>query len=324
MACFCKTPMATAPSAFAAMNLKFSPPKIPLQMHAALSLGGGGSLRLDMQIAAFMQSLRLPSFSLNGGLMAQLKIALGMFDLFDIPKLMLQLKMGTESLQAHALPALSFLAKLNLSALLQLAMVARLQLALDALKINLAAGMPPVPTSFSFNPHFALKPPQLQLGTMILGIPIAMKFSETLGVPVNRMSSHFAALAKIKPPQLGISVNAMLKMCMALDAIATIQAAFGANALSPSGLSGIAAKLKLYAGLPIPDIPLPPLALNAKLDGLPSLDALSAGVGALPAGGLTLQLPNIPILPMLNLMAALNACINLNFPGACKGGCPFG
>ncbi|MEO0992594.1 MAG: hypothetical protein AAFX62_02175 [Pseudomonadota bacterium] len=323
MVCFCHIPLSHVPASFAKMNLSFTPPTIPLQMNAALALGFGNSMRLDMAIALWMQNLRLPSLKLNGGLMAQLKIALGMFDLFDLPKLQAQLALGVQSLKANALPKLAFLAKLNLAAVLQLAMVARLQLALDALKINLSAWAPTPTMSMRIAP-FALKPPQLVMGQMLLGVPIALKFSETLGVPVSRLGSHFRALASIKPPSLGISVQAMMKICMALEAIMTIKAAFGVNALSPAGLSSIAAKLKLYAGLPLPVIP--PLNLQAKLDGLPSLPDLKLGAGALPPSGLSLQLPQIPILPTLNLLATLAITLNANFNiSPCgPGGCAFG
>lgn len=326
MACFCRIPMQTAPQALAAMNFSFTPPTIPLQMSAALAIGGGGSMRLDMAIAAWMQSLKLPSIKLNGGLFAQLKIAMGMFDLFDLPNLNAQLALGAQSLKANVLPSLQFLAKLNLSAVLRLAMIARLQLALDALKINLSAGMPTPPGTFSFNARFALTPPKIMLGQMILAIPIALGLSAKLGVPATSLGSHFSALAKIKPPSIGISMPMMLKICMALDAIATIKLAFGINAMTSAGLSQIAAKLRLYAALPMPNIPLPPLALMMKLDGLPSLPDLKAGAGAIPASGLSVSLPVIPILPHLTLMATLAATLNLNFPGGpCgPGGCMFG
>lgn len=325
MACFCRIPMETAPAALASMKFNFTPPTIPLQMNAALALGGG-SMRLDMAISAWMQSIKIPSIMLNGGLMAQLNIAMGMFDLFDLPSLEAQLALGAQSLTTNAWPALQFLASLNLSAVLRLAMIARLQLALDALQINLGAGMPPPTSSIALNAKFALTPPQITLGHMMLGIPVALALSAKLGVPVTQMGSHFHALAKIKPPSIGISMPSILKICMALNAIATIKAAFGLDAMTGAGLAKIAATLRLYAALPMPDIPLPPLALAMKLDGLPSLPDLQAGAGAIPPGGLHLSLPMIPILPHLTLMATLAATINLNFPGGpCgPGQCAFG
>lgn len=325
MACFCRIPLQAVQPSFAAMNLAFSPPKIPLAMNAALVLGGG-STRLDMMISAWMQNIRIPSIYMNGGMMAQLKIALGMFDLFDLPKLEAQLALGAQSLKKNAMPSLAFLAKLNLAAVLKLAAIARLQLALDQLKINLGTGMPPVPPNFTFNPKFALKPPEVNLGHMMLGVPVALNFAETLGMPVRRLPSYFMAMAKIRPPTLGFPISMILKICMALNAIATIKAAFGINALSPSGLSHIASKLQLYAALPIPAIPLPPLALQAKLEGLPNLDDLRLAAGAIPKAGISLALPPIPALPAMALMATLNATIGLNFPAApCSAGnCAFG
>ncbi|WP_285671329.1 hypothetical protein [Paralimibaculum aggregatum] len=308
------------------MNFGFSPPKIPIQMQAALAAGMGNSTRLDMAISAWMGSVTLPSLTMSAGPLLQMNLALGMFDLFDLPKLKLQLEMAITSFAKHVWPHLSFLARINLKAVLQLAAIARLQLALDGLKINLAATLGSgAPTSISARAKFALTPPQIKMGQMLLALPIALKFQETLG-SFGHMKSHFSAMAKMQLalPKFAISIPLMMKLALALEAIATIKAAFGADAMTPAGLSRIAARLRLYMGLPLPS-PLPPLALAAKLPALPTLDSLKIAASSGPSS-FRLQLPSIPIMAQINAMMAIKATLPIEIPiNACgAGACPLG
>lgn len=319
MVCFCHKPLAAVPSAFAAMNLAFSPPTIPLQMNAALAIKASfpPPLRLDMQLAALLP--KLPNVTLGAGAPAlmQLKLAMGLFPIFDLPKLQAALTVAAQSFNANVTPMLKFLMQIKIVPLLKLALIARLQLALDALKINLAAGLPPIPAGASVA-KFKLTPPQVGKLHLVLGLPIALQFAETLGTPVAKLPAFFKALASLKLPS--INLNLMMRISMVLDAIATIQAAFGAAALTPAGLSAIAAKLKLYAALPLPAL-LPPLDLHLKLAALPPLPSIHA---ALKAPAVSLSLPMIPWLPTLSAMVALNLGLGATFPLTVSCPCPFG
>lgn len=319
MACFCYIPAATHLPNFAAMRLQFTPPTIPLQMQAALALGMGNSTRLDMSIAAWMGSVKLPNIMLSAGPLLQMNLALGLFDLFDPLKLQMQLNTALGSFHANIWPKVAFLAKINIRPILQLAIIARLQLALDALKINLsaAAGMP---SSAAMTARFALKPPQITMGQMLLALPIALKFQAQLG-GFGAMSSYFSAMARIPMPKLAISIPLMLRLALVLEAILAIQAAFGINALSSGGLSQIAAKLKLYMGLPLPS-PLPPLDLALKLPALPSLPDLQMAASSAPSS-FHFQMPAIPIMAAINAVLALNATLKLPLDACSPGACAF-
>ncbi len=322
MACFCHIPATTQLPSYAKMRLQFTPPTIPLQMKLGLALGLGSSTRLDMSMAAWMGSVSLPNIMLTPGPLLQMNLALGMFDLFDLPKLQAQLQMASDSFYTNVWPKIAFLAKINFMPILQLAAIARLQLALDKIGVNLAAGYP-APSSASMNLRFALTPPQVHMGQMLLALPIALKFQAALG-GFGAMTSYFNAMAGLKMPTLGLGLSfpLILRLALVLEAIMTIQAAFGIDALSSSGLSQIAATLKLYLGLPLPS-PLPPLDLAMKLPDLPSLPDLQAAAGSAPSS-FALQMPAIPIMVAINAMVALNATLNLPL-NACSGGaCPFG
>ena len=318
MVCFCDKPLAAVPASFAKMNLAFSPPKIPLQMTAALGLHASfpPNMRLDMRLAAMLPSLPTISLGAGGPALMQLHLAMGMFPLFDLPKLQAALNLAATSFKANVTPMLKFLMQIKIVPLLQLAMIARLELALAALNINLAAGFPSFPSVPI--PKFALTMPQIGKLKLLLGLPIALQFSEMLGIPLAKLPSFFKALATLKVPT--INLNLMMRISLVLDAIATIQLAFGAAALTPAGLAAIAAKLNLYASLPLPAL-LPPLNLHLMLAGLPTLPAIQA---ALAAPAISLNLPMIPWLPMLNAMVALNLGLNATFPLTVSCPCPFG
>ncbi len=326
MVCFCHIPATTQMPNYAAMKFNFSTPQIPIQMKAALALGlPGDTARLDLKVAALLGSVKMPNVKLSAGPLLQIKLAMGTFDLLDLPKLQMQLAVAMNSFAAHYWPKLAFLARLNMTPILQLAMVARLKLALDAIKFNPAAGAMPARSSFTAVPKFALKMPQIHMGQTMLAIPVALQLQETFG-SFAKAHSHFAAMARMPMPTLaaGLTLPMMLKIAAILDALAVIQEAFGVNAMTPGGLSQIAGLLKLYAGLPMPS-PLPPIELVEKLPSIAPFENLSATTGALAgASGLKFQLPGIPVMAAINAALALKATLGLPVNACGAGACPFG
>ncbi len=325
MACFCDLSAQRLPN-YAGMRFNFTPPTIPLQMKLGLMLGlQGDSLRLDAGISAWMGSVALPSLSFNPGALLQLQLAMGMFDLLDLPKLQAQLALAANSITHNIWPRLSFLLSLNLTPILQLALIARLQLALAKLNLDLTAGYPGGPNAHMIRIRpFQLRPPQITMGKLLLGLPFALQLQAQLGGPA-RASSHFSAMARLSPPKfgLGISIPLLLKLAMILEAIMTIRLAFGIDALSSDGLSRIAAMLKLYLALPLPS-PMPDLSLDLMLD-LPSLPALQAAWSSAPSS-FSLSLPSLglPIMLSLSAMVALQATLGLNLDACGPGACLLG
>lgn len=324
MVCFCHVPLAASAGMTANLSLAFSPPTVPLQLRAALALGLGSTPRLDMGIAAYFASIRLPSVALNGGLMAQLKLALPAFDLFDLPRLQAQLALAAASFNGTVLPKLGFLLRIRLAPLINLAAIARLSLALPAVGLSFgSAGIPPLPPRL--NLRFALTPPLVKLGHMLVGIPVAFKLAETFGsgrAGFTGLHAHLSAMARIAPPTINLAL--MLRLALVLDCIATIRAAFGINALTPSGLASIAASLRAWLALPLPN-PMPNLMLAPKIDLLPPLPDIKLGA-AMAGSSFTLALPHIPLMASLSAVLALQANFAAVFGvGLCPAGaCTFG
>lgn len=337
MVCFCHAAATTVPSAYSKMKLDFSPPKIPLALRLAVSLPVlADAERIDLKLAPMMQRIRTPNITPASGpllaLVAQLKLVGGTFVIEDIPMLRMQMRQSAASFNSHILPKVQMLASVKLPPLLQLAMVARLKLALDPVVFNaLLTDGPKSAQGHGFNTLFALKPPQVQLGWLLAGIPGLVTLGEKMNIPFGDSSSPRAfqnrlnMLADLKPPSLRISLAVLMKICAVLFAFATIKAAFGEKALTPTGLTGIAATLNTLMRVPLPS-PLPDLSMMPMLDGLPQFDDVKYGANTPHSAlGYAFPTPKLAIMPFLMAMFALRGGLNAYFPfdpirdcGACS------
>ncbi|MEM0921607.1 MAG: hypothetical protein AAGI13_01075, partial [Pseudomonadota bacterium] len=153
------------------------------------------------------------------------------------------------------------------------------------------------------------------------GLPPLLKLNEALNLPplgdpesASAMSSQLSGFAGLSPPSIQIPFEMILKLAMVLESLATIQEAFGDDALSPSRMGSISAMLSLWARFNIP-IPMPALALNAKLQALPPMEDIKLGeriAGSSGAGfGASFSPPKLAIMPFLNVMIALHAALKL-------------
>jgi len=335
MPCFCKLPLARMPS-FANMKLQFSPPKIPIALMLAAKMPQlGDAERLDMRVAAVMTNLRMPSISPTAGpvlgLAAQLKIAGGTFAIDDIPKLEAEIWQAAYTINNVVLPKLKPLAAINPLPIMQLAMVAKLKMSIDPIAWDAALGGA-TPASHSITTGFALKPPQVQLAKLVAGIPPLVNALDPLklnladsGTP-GLFLGHLRRMAGIGMPTLNIPLGEVLRLVAILTAIADIQQAFGANAMTPAGLSKIAASLSAFQRLPLPS-PMPDLSLAEQMD-LPLPEDIKYGAAAAGSGlaNFGFTPPNIAVMPFMNgvvaLRLALGELLDLDPLDAC-GACDF-
>lgn len=331
MVCFCKMPLAHAPARIAPMLLQFSPPKIPIALRAAAVLPLlTNEDRLDIKIALAMQNIRLPSIAVAGGplvaLALKLQLAGGTFTIDDLPTLAAEIRQTAHTLNRHVLPSLRPLLDVKLPPLLQLALVARLKLDLPALKWDAMLGGT-APTVSPFRASLAIPRPQILPLSLAAALPQLLALSETLKVPIGEqgaaraMSNHLRAMAGLGLPTLSLTIPQIIHIAMVLEAIAKIEAAFGSDAMTPAGLSSIAAQLKILMALPMP--PLPDLELAETIAMLPELDSIKAGERGIPSSfGAGFKPPTIQIEPFLMATIQLQASLDaLSLSGSCADLC---
>ena len=229
------------------------------------------------------------------------------------------------------LPKLKPLAAINPLPIMQLAAVAKLKMSIDPVAWDAALGGA-TPASHSFAKGFALKPPQVKLAKMVAAIPPLVNALAPLKLNLNDTATpglflgHLRRLAGLQMPTLNIPLGEVLRLVAVLQAMAEIQEAFGANALTPSGLNKIAASLSAFQRLPLPD-PMPDLGLAEQLD-LPIPEDIRYGAEAAGSGlgGFGFTPPNIAVMPFMNAVVAmrlaLGELIDLDPMDAC-GTCDF-
>lgn len=327
MSCFCKIPATRSQASMGRMRFKVTPPKIPLQMK--LAAAGGIAMeaeRADMKINLAVRDVRMPNVTLGGStLMAlamQLQVVGGVFKLDDLPMLDMQMKQAATSFQKNVWPRLQPYARIDPMPVIRLAMVARLALKLEQMKIDpLApesmAPPPPLPPDVYM---LKLSAPKLKLAKIAIGLPPLLKMTEMMKIPLGdpaagaMMKNRLAGLAELKPPKLTVQMPILLKIALVLDALATIKQAFGDDAMTPQGQFRIAAMLRGWMRLALP-IPKPALTLADKLELLPKPDDVKAGaalMGHSPLTGMArMTPPKLAIAPFLNVMVALRQALEL-------------
>lgn len=324
MSCFCKVPLATTSALLASMQFRFTPPQIPLSLRLALAFGiAMDPNRLDVQLSAAFQNIRIPNVTIGGSLTSialSLQVAGGTFAIDDIPKLKAQMGQAAQSINRNVWPTLRMLANLQLMPLVRLSLIARLMLDLRLRGIDPISYVtnppPPVPPSRF---QLRLTPPQITMGKLALGFPPLFKLAETLKVPVfdqnaaAMMQNRLQLLARLTPPTIQIPYPVLLKIAFALQALATIREAFGPDAMTPAGLNRIAVSLRPYMRLALP-LPLPALKLQEQIALLPPMEDVKIATQFLNApnyAAFSFTPPRLAIAPFLDVVMALNLSLNM-------------
>ncbi|MEM7059644.1 MAG: hypothetical protein AAF557_18825 [Pseudomonadota bacterium] len=326
MSCFCYVPASLLRNRFSMGLTPVLPAPPSLKLAVALPALDPAE-RADVQIDAGFEPVRLPNIDLGGGPLAQmalsLNMAMGTFKIDDLPMLEFQMDQAAKTFHKNIWPRLGFLTSFKIQPLLNFALVARLVLDLRALGIDpmeMKAGDIPM-ASGSSNYRFRLSPPKLAMAKLAAGLPNLLKLDETLNIPplgdpehVTQMRNRLNALSTLSPPTLQIPFKMILKLAMVLEALAKIQEAFGDDPFSPASRGRINAMLRFFARLNIP-IPMPALALKAKLEVLPPMEDIKLGERMAGSSGLStlsrFSPPKLAISPFLNVMLALHAAFNI-------------
>jgi hypothetical protein len=325
MPCFCIVPASEARRRFDIGLVPLLP--APLTLKLALAIPGMEPVnRMDMQIASGFDPETLPNLDFGGGPLAQiamtLNLAVGTFALDDLPMLEMQMEQAANSIARNVWPQLGWLTTLKMEPLINFAIVARLVIDLRDLGIDpfLVDSFPNSASSVP-NFRFGLSPFQLKMAKIVAGLPTIMQLSQTLDIPplgdpaaVSALNNQLAGLASLAPPSLLIPMPLLTKLTMVLESLATIEAAFGDDAFSPSKLDRINAMISVWSGFQLP-FPTPELALalNAKLDLLPTMEDIRLGesIAGQTAGAFSASFspPRLAIAPFLNIVLALNASL---------------
>jgi hypothetical protein len=309
-------------------------PPIPANMSALLALcAAQDPARADQRLLPLLPNLPTVDFKIDPKL-AQVSalLALGPFDFSNPLRLSAQINVMATSLNQYVAPNLQAALKLDISALLELSVVAKAivtlkSAGLDPFSANFSAGvsalvhrpvLPVLPSALPNSPNL----PNLKA---LAALPAILKMSEGLKVPLSDpaaasiISAKLSAIASITPPGLTVKITALLKMAAVANAIATINAALGPAALGPAGLSAsgvssISFAIKAVGALPpLPKIDLPPLEALPPVEDV-ILGSQIAGSGFITAEIAGLKPPEIKAAGFISastaMQAALSAAVN--------------
>ncbi len=282
--------------------------------------------RNDLKLA--LVAPRLPNVTIaTGGPLAQVSamLALGPYSFGDPVRLQAELQVMANSLNSYVAPSLSAVLKMDISAIMQLSLVAKLMAQIGA------AGLDPLAADFSAkatalvqtplpSARVQITPPQAANLKLIAGLPALVKMSETLNVPLGdpaagaMLMAKFSALASVSPPTLSLKLSAMLKVAAVVSAVASITETLGADAFTPAGQLRISMMLKAVANL---SVPVPRVSIDATLPPLEDvlLGEKIAGSSFIHASVSGLKPPAIPISGFVSastaMQAALSAAVNV-------------
>ncbi|MEM9247436.1 MAG: hypothetical protein AAGB05_01935 [Pseudomonadota bacterium] len=354
MPCFCNTTLTSmTPTArlsvravppqlknlLALLDLKpIEGPRIDEQLGEALPPGGQSWLQatLSAQMPGFAFPL-FPSAGMSLMMTAALKLSVAatLFPLTDPRALLAQLQQAVLSMAQNLAPQMRPLLALPQPSLSNMALAARLTLALRAKGIDpmtltgvnvnarFAATMPSYHAAMAISanfagaaiPPFALPGPQLALAQNLA--TMAAVGTPGPGMPaltdpnfISKLKAMMQMLAKMPMPQL--KIPAALPAVMAdLDVILE---AFGEDALTQAGILRVNAMLNILASWQIP-LPLPAAQLSAQLNATPPFPAVMSGMKMAASAGasfgasanLSFGIP--PILDLMELLATLSALL---------------
>ena len=325
MPCFCEIPASAARNRFQVGAIPILPP-IPLSLKLAAALPAlDPENRLDLQIAATLDPMVMPNLDMGGGGLANIAMMLslmtGAFAIDDLPQLELQMQQAGESITRNVWPRLGWLTQLKIQPLLAYSIVARLVIDLRDMGLDPFHAMEPPPTPYFDSFSLALTRPQFRMAQLMGGLPQILAMNAAFDLPplgeqgsVTGLQNRLHGLATLTPPSLIIPMPLLQKLAMVLEALATIEEAFGPDGFSPNTLSRIQAMLRLWASFRM-GLPLGALTLANKLAMLPSFEDLKLGESATSstalAGLASFSPPRLAIAPFLNVALALHGSLQM-------------
>lgn len=322
MPCCCHVSANAMAALSATAQIKIQPPAISAKLTALADVCAGlDPERGDIKLALIAP--RLPNVTIAvGGPLAQISavLALGSFSFGDPVKLEAELQVMANSLNSYVAPSLSAALKMDVSAIMKLALVAKLIAQLGAAGLDpLSADFTARATALIHTPqpsvNVTLAAPQVGNLKLLAGLPALVKMAETLNVPLGdpaagaMLMARFSALAAIRPPTLSLKISAMLKVAAVVNAIATITETLGADAFTPAGQLRISMMHKAVANLAVP---IPPVDVNASLPPFEDviLGEQIAGNSFIHASISGLKPPSLPISAFVSASVAMQAALS--------------
>lgn len=309
--------------------------------------GAGAAMatsRLDLKMSGLLSGMMgqpwLPtSMPTLLTMSAQMSSLAALFPLHDINALIAELQQMLASLRAHVLPIMAGAAALPKLAMANMVMAARMTLSmrlkglcpmsLSGLDHSFAAANNLAPPTATFNaavnasarmggagmPGFGLPLPQLGMAMSLAAVALLASLPASLGLPAvgstDFAGAAMAALARLASiPALPLDLGDLMSQLARLSDLAAIQQAFGMDAMTSAGVSRVQAMLNFMGGLRLPSLPAAVLALQPKLDMLPTMEAVQTGaqVARLNVSTVSSAMRLSPMRPpILSALMALNA-----------------
>lgn len=331
MPCFCEVPAAAARSTFDVGMIPVFP-SVPLSLKLAGAIARiDPEDRLDMRIEAGFSTMTMPNIQLPGigaaiQLAMALNLAVGNFQLDELPMMEMQMQQAAASIETNVWPKLGYLTTFKMQPLIQYAIVARQVLDLQEFGIDPIemTTEPSVPVSHSFD--LALTPPQFQMAQIMGGLPALALMNESLSLPplgspdsFEAMSAVFAGLSQLTPPNLVIPMPTLTKLALAMNSLAVIKEAFGDEPFSPVTMGRVEMMLQNWSRFGIP-IPLEAMRLDAMLQTLPPMEDIQLGAEMASDSGGSMSFarptfnfspPKLSIAPFLNVVLALQGSLQM-------------
>ncbi len=304
-------------------------------------------MHLRATMAAKAPNIALPAILPPGGggaISMMMKLAATGYPVTDPRAMLAQIQQAVVSLAKNVLPQAQSMPKIPAPQMQNMTLAAKMTLALRAQGIcpmalagldfsheakmevgeaggsrgtcsaalNFAAKLPRITM-----PPFGLPLPKVNLAKQLALLAPAATAPAALGLPpvtdpnmMKALMSQLAALSTIPVPNLPVSLEDLQAMADQLEDLATIQEAFGPDAMTPAGMARVNAMLNYMARLNVP-VPLEAQALQMQLDALPKIEDVTQGAQAAQSGAMNLaasmsvQPPAVPIAPTLEALKKL-------------------
>lgn len=287
-----------------------------------------------------------PMMPSNGPLLmsltARLGAVAGTFPMMDFKGLMADLRLTLRSLAGFLFPMMARMQSIPSIHIGNMTMAARLTLSMRSLGLcplalsglgmsfseSLNLGDPHTTyneaTRFSGSmkasmPRFAVPMPQMGLAVSLAAMAPLATAPATLGLPpvssVNFSASAMAMLTQLGSIPLPSPLPNLMADLSRLSDLMTINKAFGPDAMTPAGVARVQNMLSFMGRLNLPGLPIDLSGLQAKLDMLPSIDAVNTGAEVVQSSSASFKSalsfnPSLPlILPVLEAINALKSVL---------------
>lgn len=345
MPCFCKMSVSPIAPRLAKMSFKFTPPSMPLALQLVAKIPTLKEEPIDLSVVNATQTYTLPNLNLGPAMpvIGSLTMAIGALKLTSLESIAVDVPLAMNSFEQNVLPRLRHLASINIRPIMALAGLAGLVLAvkavlgIDPVKVNAEIFADATTKAAANRMRMNISNPvRLKAGKIALLYPM-VQLAEALKLDVGEQgmlraaSARLRFLASIRPSGFNITILPLvMKLAVVLQAIVTIEEAFGIDALAPSGRSAMRSSYRMMGSF---SLPTPGIQAALKIPApppMPPLETLQPVMNASWVGAASMKFSGLsfPIMPSLMATATLALALKSGFDieplglGAC-GACNF-